>query len=273
MKKKIYIAAIVLFALIFLVSAYFLISYFVQINRAQKAYDALADLKEQALREAIENAPVDENGVKQEPSLVTVIDKEGEPVLVLPEYAPIFERNKDLVGWIRIEDTVINYPVVQTPEDPEYYLHRNFEGEYEYSGLPFIDGSCTIDPASTNIIIYGHNMKNSTMFSRMLDYKSEDFYKEHPYITFNTIYGDGTYEIVAVVLARALYVGEDGFRYYGMIDASSKEEFDDYMANIHALELYDTGVTAEYGDQLLTLSTCEYSQTNGRMAIIAKKIQ
>ena len=186
-------------------------------------------------------------------------------------YAKLYEANKDFIGWIEIEGTKISYPVMYTPDDPEYYLHRNFEGEYEYSGLPFVDGACSIEPRSTNIIIYGHNMKNDTMFSHMLDYKDEDFYKEHPYITFNTIYGDAQYEIVAVILARALYDDEEGFRYYGMIDAASQEEFDEYMDGIHSQELYDTGVDAVYGDELLTLSTCEYSQANGRMAIVAKK--
>ncbi|HIR00157.1 MAG TPA: class B sortase [Candidatus Scybalocola faecavium] len=187
-------------------------------------------------------------------------------------YARLLEKNPDFIGWIQIPDTPISYPVMYTPQDPEFYLHRNFEREYEYSGLPFVDGNCSLDPRSTNVIIYGHNMKSDTMFSHLLDYRDEDFYKEHPYITFNTIYGDGQYEIVSVILARALYEDEDGFRYYGMIDPASQEEFDEYMENIHSLELYDTGVDAEYGDQLLTLSTCEYSQENGRLAIIAKKI-
>ena len=186
-------------------------------------------------------------------------------------YARLLEQNADFIGWIQIEGTPISYPVMYTPDDPEYYLHRNFDKEYEYSGLPFVDGSCSLDPRSTNVIVYGHNMKSDTMFSHLLDYQDESFYKEHPYITFNTIYGDAQYEIVSVILARALYEDEEGFRYYGMIDAASQEEFDEYMANIHAMELYDTGVDASYGDQLLTLSTCEYSQENGRLAIIAKK--
>lgn len=186
-------------------------------------------------------------------------------------YAKLLEKNPDFIGWIEIEGTKISYPVMYTPQDPEYYLHRNFEGEYEYSGLPFVDGSCSLDPRSTNVIIYGHNMKNDTMFSHILDYKDEDFYKQHPYITFNTIYGDGEYEIVSVILSKALYDNEEGFRYYGMIDPADEEEFNEYMNNIHALELYDTGVEAVYGDELLTLSTCEYSQENGRMAIVAKK--
>lgn len=252
---------LVIAILCFLGSGGYLLKYYMDGWQKEKSMDGLeALIIEEETKKAVH---ITESG-----------EEETEEVWELGgRYKKLLEANGDFIGWVEIEDTELSYPVMYTPNDPEYYLHRNFEEEYEYSGLPFVDGNCTIDPASTNIIIYGHNMKNSTMFSRMLDYKSEDFYKEHPYITFNTIYGDGEYEIVAVILARALYVGEEGFRYYGMIEASSEEEFNEYMENIHALELYDTGVDARYGDQLLTLSTCEYSQENGRMAIIAKKIK
>lgn len=198
-------------------------------------------------------------------------DSPGSKASSSNRYAKLLEANPDFIGWIEIEDTKISYPVMYTPDDPEYYLHRNFEGEYEYSGLPFVDGACSIEPRSTNVIIYGHNMKNDTMFSHLLDYQDEEFYQEHPYITFNTIYGDAEYEIVSVILSRALYDNEEGFRYYGMVEASSEEEFNEYMDGIRALELYDTGVETSYGDELLTLSTCEYSQENGRLAIVAKK--
>lgn len=228
----------------------------------QKEKD-MQDLHELILDESEISQPVEESGSTGESS--------GDRQAASNRYEKLLEANEDFAGWIEIEGTKISYPVMYTPDDPEYYLHRNFEGEYEYSGLPFIDGACSLDPRSTNVIIYGHNMKNDTMFSHMLDYKDEDFYKEHPYITFNTIYGDGEYEIVSVILARALYDDEDGFRYYGMIDPANEEEFNEYMNNIHALELYDTGVDAVYGDELLTLSTCEYSQENGRLAIVAKK--
>ncbi len=211
------------------------------------------------------------SGVSESTGTAGADDQGGQKQTASNRYARLLEQNPDFIGWIEIEGTKISYPVMYTPDDPEYYLHRNFEGDYEYSGLPFVDGACSIEPRSTNVIIYGHNMKNDTMFSHLLDYRDEDFYKEHPYITFNTIYGDGDYEIVSVILARALYEDEDGFRYYGMIDAASEEEFDDYMDHIHELELYDTGVDASYGDELLTLSTCEYSQENGRLAVIAKK--
>lgn len=117
----------------------------------------------------------------------------------------------------------------------------------------------SLNPASTNVIIYGHNMKNDTMFSVLLEYQDKEWYEQHKRITFNTIYGDATYEVAAVILSKAFNKGEEGFRYYGLVDAADQAEFDDYMANIRRMQLYDTGVEVSYGDSLITLSTCEYS--------------
>ena len=189
------------------------------------------------------------------------------------QYRKLLEANSDFIGWISIDGTKLNYPVMFTPQDPEYYLHRNFDKVYEYSGLPFVDGRCSLNPASTNVIIYGHNMKNDTMFSVLLEYQDKEWYEQHKRITFNTIYGDATYEVAAVILSKAFNKGEEGFRYYGMVDAADQAEFDDYMANIRRMQLYDTGVEVSYGDSLITLSTCEYSQENGRIAVIAKKVE
>ncbi len=263
-KKKNWIlnGILVLAILCFLGSGGYLLKYYLDGWQKEKSLSDLHDLIIDEGEHAADSESGGESGADE---------SSGKKTAASNRYAKLLEMNPDFIGWIEIEGTKISYPVMYTPDDPEYYLHRNFEGEYEYSGLPFVDGSCSFEPRSTNIIIYGHNMKNDTMFSHMLDYKDEDFYKEHPCITFNTIYGDGEYEIVSVILAKAFYDGEEGFRYYGMIDAASEEEFNEYMDGIHALELYDTGVDVSYGDELLTLSTCEYSQENGRLAIVAKK--
>lgn len=263
-KKNIVLNLILVIALIcFVGSGGYLLKYYWDGWQSQREISALEDLILPDDQVADQSSSEREN---------PETSGEGAETEASNRYARLVEQNPDFVGWIEIEGTAVSYPVMYTPEDSQYYLHRNFDKEYEYSGLPFVDGACTLEPRSTNVIIYGHNMKNDTMFSHLLDYQDEDFYKEHPEITFNTIYGDGQYAIVSVILGRALYENEDGFRYYGLINAASKEEFDQYMDNIRALELYDTGVDASYGDELLTLSTCEYSQENGRLAIIAKKI-
>ena len=262
-KKNLVLNIVLVVCLIcFVVSAGVLVKYFWDGYETQKELSQLSELI--LSDEELEAA---QNGNAEQ----TDENTSGEATSGSNRYEKLLEENEDFIGWIEIEGTDISYPVMYTPDDPEYYLHRNFEQEYEYSGLPFVDGNCSLRPRSTNVIIYSHNMKNGTMFHELLEYKDEDFYEEHPYVTFNTIYEDAEYEIVSVILARALDEDEEGFRYYSVIDIDSQEEFDDYMENIEALEIYDTGVEAEYGDELLTLSTCEYSQDDGRLAVIAKK--
>lgn len=193
--------------------------------------------------------------------------------LMRQRYGKLIDANEDFIGWIKIDSTDINYPVMFTPNDPEFYLHTNFEKEYDYSGLPFVDGQCQFNPSSTNLIIYGHNMKSNTMFSTLLNYQDKSYYQQHPLITFDTIYGSGTYGIVAVILSNAYSVeDQDVFRYYSFINATDEADFNEYMDNIKALALYETDYEAQYGDQLITLSTCEYSQEDGRLAVIAKKL-
>ena len=271
MKKKIYIAAMVLFALIFAVSAYFLISYFLQINKAQKAYEELANIKEQALQQALENAPVDENGNRQEPELVVTTDKDGEPMLILPEYAPIFERNKDLVGWIQIDGTNIDFPVVQRKESTDYYLYKNFDGQYSNQGTIYVREQCDVFAPSDNLVIYGHRTSAKTMFGALQDYKKQEFWQEHPYIRFDTITEHHTYQILSVFTIQA--TASSDFQYHLFVDAQTDEEFETFVAQAKRYSLYDTGVTAQPGDKLITLSTCEGYGTLGRLVVVAVQVQ
>ena len=191
---------------------------------------------------------------------------------VLQRYARLHEENPDLAGWIQIPDTTIDYPVMYIKEDNDTYLHSNFNREYDAAGVPFIDGYCSMEPLSENLVIYGHHMNDNSMFQPLMNYKEKDFFESHKTIYFDTLHEKGTYTVVAVILSRALAEEEDGFRYYSHFDFADEAEFNDYMNNIRQMTLYDTGETVAYGDRLITLSTCEYSQEDGRMAVIAKKI-
>ncbi len=191
---------------------------------------------------------------------------------ILYEYSTLYERNSDLIGWIEIPGTIVNYPVMQTKEDQNFYLRRDFDKEDDVSGLPFLDARSDILDRTTNLLIYGHNMKNGTMFATLLEYKDQSFYEEHKTIVFNTIYEKAEYEIIASFRSSIAYVDEDVFRYYNFIDAATPEEFNSFIENINALTEYDTGITAEYGDELITLSTCDKSIDDGRYVIVAKKI-
>ena len=157
------------------------------------------------------------------------------------------------------------------PGDNETYLYANFKKEWDGGGTPFIDGACSLSPISDNLIIYGHHMNDNSMFQPLMNYKEEKFYKDHKTIQFDTISERSTYEVVAVIVTRALYVDEEGFRYYGHLDFHSEDEFNYYWDNIKSMALYTADTQPVYGDKLITLSTCEYSQDDGRLAVIAVK--
>lgn len=189
---------------------------------------------------------------------------------ILPEYAALYEENNDLFGWVQIPDTRLNYPVMYTPEDPEYYLRRAFDGSDSDSGVPFLDGDCT--EHGGNYLIYGHNMNAGTMFALLPSYARQDFWEEHPVIRFDTLYERGDYAVMAAFYSQVYDVDAQGvFRYYQYTDLSSPERFREYVEQVKAAALYDTGITAEYGDQLLTLSTCNYHTGDGRFVVVARK--
>lgn len=185
------------------------------------------------------------------------------------KYDELYAQNSDFMGWLRIDGTGIDYPVMQSKDDPDFYLKHNFSKEYSRFGIPYIQENCGL--SSDNIIIYGHNIKSKSMFNELTEYTDKAFYTAHKYITFDTLDEHRTYEVIAAF--KTVAYSDSGFQYYAFVNANTEEEFDDYVAKCKALSFYDTGVTAEYGDKLLTLSTCEYSQKNGRLAVVAKLIE
>ena len=200
------------------------------------------------------------------------LDKKQEEKEVLEEYKNLLNKNKKLIGWIKIDDTNIDYPVMQT-SDNEYYLDHNLNQEYDKNGSIFMDKDCDVLKPSTNFIIYGHNMKSGKMFGSLDKYADQSFYEKHKEIRFDTLYEEGTYEVMYVFRSRVYQQDEIVFKYYQFYDANSEEEFQSYMKEMEALSLYDTGVKAEYGDHLLTLSTCDYEEKDGRFVVVAKRVQ
>ncbi|HBT63806.1 MAG TPA: class B sortase [Ruminococcaceae bacterium] len=191
-----------------------------------------------------------------------------EPVL-LEQYRALYEQNADIVGWIKTDGTEIDYPVMYTGDD--FYLSHDFDKAESKSGVPFIDKRCIVEPFGTNTIIYGHHMKKGTMFAGLEGYEDEGFYKKQPTIRFDTLYEQQEYDIIAVFKSQIYRKSNTVFKHYNFLNSESWAEFDDYIANIKALSLYDTGVTAEYGDELITLSTCAYHTVNGQFVVVAKK--
>lgn len=189
---------------------------------------------------------------------------------ILPQYRALAEQETELYGWIQIKDTTVNYPVMHTPEDPEKYLRRNMDEEYSSSGTIFMDYRCTDD--SDNQILYGHNMKNGTMFGSIWNYRSEKYWKEHPIICFDTLYETRSYEVLAAFYDRVYLSDETCFKYYNFIDAVDNADYENAIQNYQDKALYATGVTAAYGDKLLTLSTCDNDVENGRFVVVAREI-
>lgn len=238
--------------------------YIYYFQRTDRNYDALLALKDKA--DSGLSGRVDDDVV-----IHYTEDGEKEIPDVLDEYKEILKKNKKLIGWVKIDDTKINYPVMQT-NDNEYYLDHNLNQEYDKNGSIFMDKDCDVLKPSTNLIIYGHHMRSGNMFGGLDKYSDKKYYEEHKYIDFDTIYEKGIYEIMYVFRSRVYSEGEVVFKYYQFIDAISELEFDSNMNEMAAVSLYDTGVTAVYGDRLLTLSTCDYQEKNGRFVVVAKKV-
>jgi len=210
---------------------------------------------------------IGEKGISEE------IEKTETELTILPAYKELYEKNDDLYGWIKIEGTKIDYPVMHTPDNPNFYIHKDWYKEESTLGSIYVDGRCEED--TENLIIYGHNMKNRTMFGSLREYKEKSYFENHKYIEFNTIYEEAKYEIVAVSKAIIYYdeePPEGEYLFYEHVELDSKQEFDAYIQNAMKKTYYKTGNTAEYGDQLITLCTCDYWTENARLIIIAKKV-
>lgn len=200
----------------------------------------------------------------------TVGDAAASPAISAHEkYHAVYDQNTDFVGWVSIPGTGIDYPVMQSPAKPNYYLNHNFNRQYSNYGVPYIQEDCVVG-YSDNVVIYGHHMKDGSMFSDLCRYQDRTFYEEHPTIQFDTLDDYGTWQIVAMF--KTVVYSEQGFKFYHFTRADSAAEFDAYITRCKELALYDTGVTAKFGDKLITLSTCEYSQENGRLVVVAKLI-
>ncbi len=199
-------------------------------------------------------------------------DGEREIPDVLPEFKEMLAVNSKLIGWLKIDDTNIDYPVAQT-SDNEYYLDHDLNQNKDRNGTIFLDTNCDVIKPSTNLILYGHHMRSGNMFGNLGKYEDESYYEKHKYITFDTLYEHGTYEVMYVFRSHVFTETEVAFKYYQFIDAYSEVEFDSYMEEMAGMSLYDTGVTASFGDRLLTLSTCDYQEKDGRFVVVAKKIK
>ena len=254
MSRKIYIIIAMVFTVVLSVSTFFIIRNHIDSAKQNEVYDNLAEI--------VQDEPPKENE-----GVTFSEDKD-----YLAEYLELYRQNEDMVGWIKVEDTNINYPVVQSVNEPNFYLKHKFDKTYSAYGCPYVQENCDVQKPSDNIIIYGHHMNDGSMFTGLMKYRNKSFWEGHKTITFDTLTDRHQYEVIAVFKTVVYTDSSDSFKYYEFTDAENAAEFDAYVAKCKELSLYDTGVSAEYGDKLISLSTCEYSRNNGRLVVVAKRV-
>ncbi len=280
MKNKwLYRLALCLCAAVFLFSAYRVGSYYFTAHQESDLYDDLSQLVADAEKEGQHNAgqqPDNQDPDNTDPDSGETGNKEpADPPPLYAEsgrlyrYDALYNQNPDLAGWIYIPGTNRNYPVMQTPENEEYYLRRNFYKKKANAGTPFLDKDSDLEDPNSRIMVYGHNLKSGGMFHPLTKYTKQSYWKKHPTITFDTLYESRTYRIVAVVQLDLTEV--DHFGYYAYDHYSSATSYNSFIQDAKDAALYDTGVTPTYGQQMLILSTCSYhvEGDGGRLVIIA----
>ncbi len=272
MKKAIVTILILILLAIFGISAFHVVTYFVESKEQEAHYDELSDIVKDAQEAAKATTSAPEKETKPAEATGPENTEPAEDGGMLPGYAELYEINNDLVGWMRIEGTEIDYPVMQTPGRTDFYLKRNFDKDHSERGCLYVREECDVFRPSDNVTIYGHTMMDGSMFAYLHEYQDKEVWEDNRLIFFDTLYEYHVYEIFSVFITTAS-LGE-GFSYHQMEDAESEEDFDEFIAKCKALALYDTGITPEYGDKIICLSTCEYSDPdgNGRLVVAAVRI-
>lgn len=283
--RPVYYALIVIFAAVFLLAGIYLGGYYWETSNAEEEYDALASIYQQGAQ-TIPSTSF--------PNSTDATTGETQPPTILPELQPIYELNNHLVGYMSFPDSSLNlrYPVMQCPEDSDFYLNHDFYGNESMVGCPYVPTTCDVFEPSDNVVIYGHNLRTGGMFNKLTKYREESFWKEHQTFTFDTLYERHTYQIFAVFKTAARQYKDDGtpwgYPYHRMNEFTTRDAFNKFIADIKGAAFtsggyqgwtfYDTGITPEYGDKLLCLSTCEYTMRdpdgtiNGRLVVFAVRV-
>lgn len=250
--KKLKTFFIILLVIVFIICISYIVFHFYNKQKNKNLYNELYE------------------GIKQDQTTEELKQVNNEFIEKVKE---LQQENEDVKGWIRIADTNINYPLLQTTNN-DYYLTHNYKKEYSSYGSIFINSNSNIKNNNSNVIIYGHDMKDGQMFKDLLQYEDKEFYEQYPIIKITTEETEKEYQIIVVFKSRVFYQDEKNvFRFYQYYNFENENKYNEYINNCKKLQLYDTEKTANYGEQLITLITCEYSQENGRMVIVAKEIK
>lgn len=294
MKKVLYIILIWLLVLAFVASALYIGAYYLEGWKQEAQFDELSNLVNSVRDEQTEPTETTETTEPETESPFGVPGEAGdvyetpdvidEPEVVhekpqelvsgndfLPWYQELHAQNSDMMGWLRIEGTKIDYPVMQTSVDnANFYLDKNFYKEQSVRGSIYAKEECDFFKPSDNITLFGHNMKDGSMFAALGEYYNKATWEENSLIFLDTLTESHVYKIFAVFKTS----GTDnvGFAYHLMTDAKDEAEFNSFIAQCKKLSFYDTGITPVYGDKIICLSTCEYTIDNGRFIVAAVRI-
>lgn len=265
MKKVLFTVVVLVLVAAFGVSAFMVGNYLIDGKKQANRYDELSDIAAGS-----QNRPQTETEKSEDSQDPTAETTEPTEPGMLPGYKEIYEMNNHVVGWIKMEGTQMDYPVMQTPEEPNFYLYRNFDKADSTRGCIYAREVCDINEPSDNITLFGHNMADGSMFACLNAYTSKAAWENNSLIFFDTLNEYHTYKIFAVFKTSA-NVGQ-GFSYHQFVDADNEEEFNEFVSTCKKLAFYDTGITPVYGDKLICLSTCEYTLDNGRLVVAAVRI-
>ena len=263
-KYKSFIAAI-------LTGSILMILYFgILLIESKGQQNKIRDLKDMIKSETDEEADGarEKNTSKEKKDTDDTDDIEQE---IAGKFKELYQLNNDFVGWLTIDGTRVDYPVMQKKDNESFYIDKNFYKEEAIGGSLFLSSSSDIYLPTDNILIYGHTMTDGTMFGDLKKYEDEAFCKEHRMIRFNSLKEDSVYEIAYVFKDKVHDSSYQGFKYYEFSMAYSDEEYEAFISGCEKLKLYDTGTRINNSDKLLTLSTCSYHERDGRLVIVAVK--
>ena len=236
-------------------------------NRGEDSDSTKNNKNENNINDEMKN----DNSAKQVKSEEEILkEKEAESIKRMTQIEELKKEYQNIVGWIEIKDANISYPVVQG-KDNEFYLTHDYKGNKAERGAIFLDSDYDWNIEGNNLMIYGHYMINNEMFTDLTKYLKEDFYKEHPVIRFTTENDDAEYDIIAVFRSKVYNKNDDVFKYYNFMNSESEKEYDNFIKNIKDESIYDIDETAEYGEKLITLTTCSYYTENGRFVVVGRK--
>ena len=269
MKKVLFTAVVLLLVAAFGISAFMVGNYLIEGKQQAERNEELSGIVANAQNQTTEA----ETTAATETAETEQTEETTEPTEaggMLPGYKELYEMNNDVVGWIKMEGTKMDYPVMQTPDERDFYLYRDFDKKNSSRGSIYAREVCDINEPSDNITIYGHNMADGSMFACLGNYTNKTAWENNSLIFFDTLTEYHTYKIFAVFKTSA-NVGQ-GFSYHQFVDAENEEEFNEFVSTCKKLAFYDTGITPVYGDKLICLSTCEYTLDNGRLVVAAVRI-